>query len=326
MTTPPPHHGPDGFRNPHLPPVRGHFRRFLTWQLGLGPEEPPAVPPARVPPYRARLAAPDLDKIRHPDSKAIQLTWVGHDTFLIQTAGRTLLTDPIFSERASPLACLGPRRHAPPGLPWADLPRIDAVLISHNHYDHLDRSTIRGLGARPHYLVPLGLGRWFKGLGLKQVREMDWWQSTKLGSLRLTCVPAQHFSMRTPLDRNRSLWCGWVMETPAGPLYFAGCSGYSPDFQEIGAKLGPMRLSLLPIGCYRPRWFLQPMHVDPPQAVRVHHDVRSQQSLGMHWGTFKLTDEPLGEPAVYLQQAMATACLPSAAFTVMSVGETRFFF
>jgi N-acyl-phosphatidylethanolamine-hydrolysing phospholipase D len=327
MTGPPPHHGPDGFRNPHLPPAaRGHFRRFLTWRLGLGPKEPPAVHPARVQPYRPQLSAPDLNQIRHPDPKAIQLTWVGHDTFLIQAAGRTLLTDPIFSERASPLAFLGPRRHAPPGLALPDLPEIDAVLISHNHYDHLDRPTIRGLGPRRHYLVPLGLGYWFKSLGIKQVREMDWWQSTNLGPLKLTSVPAQHFSMRTPFDRNRSLWCGWVIETPAGPVYFAGCSGYSTDFQKIGAKLGPMRLSLLPIGCYRPRWFMKPMHVDPPQAVKVHQEMRSQQSIGMHWGAFRLTDEPLGEPPVYLQQAAAAAGLAPTEFTVMSLGETRLFF
>jgi N-acyl-phosphatidylethanolamine-hydrolysing phospholipase D len=326
MTMPPPHHGPHGFQNPHLSlPAQSHLRRLLRWQLRLGPPDPPAVPPATIPSYRPQITSPDLEKIRHPDPKAIQVSWVGHDTFLIQAAGCALLTDPIFSERASPLAFLGPRRHAPPGLAWQDLPRIDAVLISHNHYDHLDRPTIRRLGARPRYFVPLGLGTWFRDLGLDQVNEMDWWQSAS-GPIRLTCVPAQHFSMRTPFDRNSTLWCGWVLQTPAGPVYFAGCSGYSPDFQEIGARLGPMRLSLLPIGCYRPRWFMQPMHVNPPEAVKVHQEVRSRQSIGMHWGTFRLTDEPLGEPPLYLKQAVAEAGLPPEDFTVMSLGETRLYY
>jgi N-acyl-phosphatidylethanolamine-hydrolysing phospholipase D len=325
MTTAPLHHGPHGFRNPHLlPGARDHAKGFLTWQLGLGPPDPPALTSA-VPPYQPQLLAPDLDKIRHPDRKVIQLTWVGHDTFIIQAAGRTILTDPIYSERASPLAGLGPRRYAPPGLDWEALPSTDTVLISHNHYDHLDRPTIRRLGPGRRYFVPLGLGKWFGGLGLDQVGEMDWWQSAALGPIRLTCVPAQHFSMRTPFDRNRSLWCGWVMETPVGTIYFAGCSGYSPDFQKIGDKFGPMRLSLIPIGCYMPRWFMKPMHVNPPEAVKIHQDVRSQQSIGIHWGTFKLTDEPMGEPPLYLKQAMAQAGLPPEEFTVMNLGETRLF-
>ena len=327
MAITPPHHGPYGFRNPHLVHGgRNHARDFLVWQLRLRSPEPPALPVATVPPYQPKLAAPDLDKIRHPDLKAIQITWVGHDTFLIQAAGCTILTDPIYSERASPVAGLGPRRCAPPGLAWEALPPIDSVLISHNHYDHLDRPTLRRLGPGRRYFVPLGLKKWFGGLGLYQVSEMDWWQSTTFGPIRLTSVPAQHFSMRTPFDRNRSLWCGWVMETAVGPIYFAGCSGYSPDFQKIGHKFGPMRLSLIPIGCYRPRWFMKPIHVNPPEAVKIHQDVRSQQSIGIHWGTFKLTDEPMGEPPLYLNHAMAEAGLPPEKFSVMNLGETRFFF
>jgi N-acyl-phosphatidylethanolamine-hydrolysing phospholipase D len=323
MIEPPPHHGPHGFCNPHLVlEERNHARDFLVWQLGLRPPEPSALPAPTVPPYQPELATPNLDKIRQPDGKAIQITWVGHDTFLIQVASRTILTDPIYSERASPVAGIGPRRYAPPGLAWEALPPIDAVLISHNHYDHLDRPTIRRL--RPgRYFVPLGLKKWFDGPRLDRVNEMDWWQSTTFGPIRLTSVPAQHFSMRTPFDRNRSLWCGWVMETPAGPIYFAGCSGYSPDFRKIGDKFGPICLSLIPIGCYRPRWFMKPMHVNPPEAVKIHQDVRSQQSIGIHWGTFKLTDEPLGEPPLYLNHAMAEAGLPQEKFTVMKLGETR---
>jgi N-acyl-phosphatidylethanolamine-hydrolysing phospholipase D len=255
----------------------------------------------------------------------IQVTWIGHDTFLIQVAGRNFLTDPIFSERCSPLTFLGPRRQVPPGVPFEALPRIDLVAISHNHYDHLDEPTVRRLGDSLPYFVPLGLADWFKSLGRNQVREFDWWQSEALGPVRLTCVPAQHFSMRTPFDRNHTLWCGWVLETPAGNIYFAGCSGYSPDFQEIGTRFGPLKLSLIPIGCYQPRWFMRPMHLNPPEAVTVHRELRSRHSIGIHWGTFRLTDEPMGEPPVYLEKALQEAGVPPEEFITMGIGETRIF-
>ncbi len=323
QTASPAHHGPRGFLNPHL---REESRTwdFCRWQLGLGPPERPALPPGQVPRYTPRVVAPDLARLRHPDPRAIQVTWVGQDTFLLQTAGLNILTDPIFSPRASPVSFIGPRRLAPPGVPWEQLPRIHAVFISHNHYDHLDAPTVQRLGRGPRFFVPLGLGDWFKGLGLAEnVTELDWWQTATLGPLRVVSVPAQHFSMRTPFDRNRSLWCGWVLEAPAGKIYFAGCSGYSPYFSEIGTRFGPLALSLLPIGCYQPRWFMKPMHLNPPEAVRVHRELRSRASIGMHWGTFKLTDEPLGEPPVYLRQALQDAGVPQEEFITLGFGETR---
>ncbi len=323
--TPPPHHGPQGFRNPHLPAGGRKFRDFLAWQLGLGPKETPALPPAEVPAYHPRIVAPDLERLRNPDPQTIQVTWIGHDTFLIQVAGLNLLTDPIFSERCSPVSFLGPQRKAPPGVAFESLPRIDAVIISHNHYDHLDAPTVQRLGNGPQYFVPLGLAAWFKGLGLNNVREFDWWQAAALGPIQLTSVPAQHFSMRTPFDRNRTLWCGWVLETLAGPLYFAGCSGYSPDFQKIGAHFGPLRLALIPIGCYQPRWFMAPMHVNPPEAVRAHRELLSRQSIGIHWGTFRLTDEPMGEPPLYLEKALKEAGVPPEEFITLAIGETKVF-
>jgi N-acyl-phosphatidylethanolamine-hydrolysing phospholipase D len=173
--------------------------------------------------------------------------------------------------------------------------------------------------------VPLGLAAWFQASGLEKVTELDWWQSAVLGPVRFHSVPVQHFSQRTPFNRNQSLWCGWVLETPAGKIFFGGDTGYSQDFQEIGARFGPLRLALLPIGGYQPRWFMKSMHLNPPEAVRVHRDLRARVSIGMHWGTFKLTDEPLGEPPVYLQQTLREAGIPPEQFITLGIGETRSF-
>jgi N-acyl-phosphatidylethanolamine-hydrolysing phospholipase D len=319
----PPHHGPQGFRNPHLPDDEGRLWDFCRWRLGLGPREAPALPPENVPASQPRVLAPDLQRLQHPDPQVIQVSWIGHETFLIQAAGLNVLTDPIFSARASPLSFLGPRRLAPPGVPFEQLPRIDAVVISHNHYDHLDAPTVTRLGPGPRFFVPLGLGAWFKERGRENVVELDWWQDAVLGPVRFRSVPVQHFSQRTLVNRNQSLWCGWVLETPAGHIFFAGDTGYSPDFAEIGARCNPILLSLLPIGGYQPRWFMQPMHLNPPEAVRVHRDLRSRLSIGMHWGTFQLTDEPLGEPPRYLQQALQEAGLSPEEFITLAIGETR---
>lgn len=318
----PPHHTPCGFRNVYLRPD-GRFWGFWRWRLGLGPKEKSALPAGEIPPYQPRIAAPDLNSLHHPDPGKVQVTWIGHSTFLVQVAGLNILTDPIFSDRASPVAFLGPRRRVPPGVALADLPPVHAVVISHNHYDHLDRSTVTRLGNRVRFFVPLGLAAWFRKNGLNQVEELDWWQTASFGGVRFHCVPAQHFSMRTLFDRDRSLWCGWVMEAPAGKVFFSGDTGYAPHFREIGERLGPMRLSLINIGGYQPRWFLRPMHANPPEAVRIHQEVRSRQSIGMHWGTFALTDEPLAEPPLYLQVFLKQAKIPPERFVVFNFGETR---
>lgn len=318
----PAHHTGQGFRNPHLPD-RGRFLDFLRWRAGLGPKEEPDLPVTEGPPYQPPLRPPDLNALNHPEPDQIQVTWIGHSTFLVQTGGLNILSDPMFSERASPVTFAGPRRTAPPGVSLEQLPPIHAVVISHNHYDHLDARTIARLDTGVRYFVPPGLGRWFQRQGLERVTELDWWQSANLGPLRVHAVPAQHFSVRTLFDANQTLWCGWVLEGPAGRVFFSGDTGYSPDFQEIGRRLGPMRLSLIHIGGYRPRWFMQPMHCDPREAVQIHRDVGSRQSIGMHWGTFKLTDEPLGEPPRLLQQVLKEAGIPAERFTVLDIGETR---
>ncbi|HZE22051.1 MAG TPA: MBL fold metallo-hydrolase [Desulfobaccales bacterium] len=312
------------FHNRHLD-SRSRVLDLWRWQLGFGPQEEPALPRGMVPPYQAAIITPDLVQLNRPDPAKIQVTWVGHSTFLIQMAGVNILTDPIWSERASPVTFAGPKRHAPPGLKWQNLPTIDAVVISHNHYDHLDLATVKRLGNQSGFFVPLGLARWFNEAGLSNVVELDWGESAGLGSIKLHSVPAQHFSSRGLFDRDVSLWSSWVLEGPSGRVFFSCDTGYSPDFKEIGERFSPVRLSLLPIGGYQPRWFMRPMHVDPPEAVKIHQDLRSRQSIGMHWGTFKLTDEPLGEPPLYLARSLAEASLAPESFLVLKIGETRAF-
>jgi N-acyl-phosphatidylethanolamine-hydrolysing phospholipase D len=255
------------------------------------------------------ISEPDLVRIKNPDSDQIQITWVGHSTFLIQMDGVNVLTDPIFNSRSSPFSFGGVKRLVPPGLRFEDLPRIHAVLISHNHYDHLDEQTVERLGNKPKYFVPLGLSRWFEKRGIDNLIELDWWQSFSSKGLKFDCVPVQHFSGRTPFDRNKTLWSGWIVEGGKRKIFFAADTGYSPVFKEIGERFGPVRVSLIPIGASRPRWFMKPVHVDPPEAVRIHQDTNSRQSIASHWGTFKMSDESLAEPLVYLQKALEV-CMP----------------
>lgn len=324
MEKPPSHHTGRGYRN--ITPHDEHgFPAFLRWRFGGGPKDPTVSPPGGFPEFLPPVAVPDRKSIDHPPSDAIQVTWIGHATFLVQAGGQNILTDPLFSDRASPVSFAGPKRLAPPGIPLRDLPQIDAVVISHNHYDHLDDKTIRALGGRPRYFVPLGFATWFAERGITNVQELDWWGTAALGGIVFHAVPAQHFSSRTPFDRNEALWAGWVIETPQGKVYHSGCTGYAPLFREIGKRLGPMRLSFIPIGGYSPRWFMRSMHVDPPEAVRIHQDVRSEQSIGMHWATFKLTDEHMLEPPFYLNRSLREAGIEQDRFIVMQIGETRAF-
>jgi N-acyl-phosphatidylethanolamine-hydrolysing phospholipase D len=255
------------------------------------------------------------------------LTWIGHSTFLFQRDGLNIVTDPHLSRRASPSQFAGPKRFVDPAMGFADLPRLDLALISHNHYDHLDDITVRRL-ARDHegitFVVPMGLKKWFARRRIQNVIELDLWQSADVHGASVHCVPVQHFSGRSATDRNATLWCGFVMQMRDGyRMFFAGDTGYSRDFRDIGQRFAPIDLSLLPIGAYDPRWFMQPVHVNPEEAVRIHQDVKSRQSVAMHWGTFRLTLEPLDEPPKKLREALAAAKVPEENFWVMRPGETR---
>ena len=320
----PMHHTMNGFRNVYQNPEQG-FTSLLRWKLGLGPDETPAIPHDRMAPYVPDIAAPDYQQIYHPDPDKIQITWIGHSTFLIQVEGINILTDSIFNGSSSPFTGIGPKRQSPPGIPFDRLPPVDAVLQSHNHYDHLDLYTVKKLGNKPKYFVPLKLGQWFHDRKITNYVEMDWWDALMFNGIRIVSVPTQHFSGRSMRDRNKTLWSGWVLETRHGKIFFSGDTGYSPHFREIREKLGKMRVALLPIGAYQPRWLMKTVHMDPPEALLAHKDLQAEQSIAIHWGTFKLTDEPLGEPPLYLEKVMKEAYMSEDSFLVMRFGETRIF-
>lgn len=276
-------------------------------------------------PWPRRVAGePDRSPLPAVDRASIAFTFIGHSTFLIRDAGVALITDPVFTTHAGPFGVLGPRRVRPPARPIDALPPIDAVLLSHSHYDHLQPRSLRAIAARSKAVVvaPLGLARLLHRHRVGNVIELDWWASARVNGAVITAVPAQHVSARTPWDRNRSLWCGFVIETARAVVYFAGDSGYSPQFREIGARFPRIDVALVPIGAYEPRWFMKPMHVDPAEAVRVHLDVRASTSLAMHFGTFRLTDDGIDEPVRGLEEARVRAGVDPASFRVPNWGET----
>ena len=232
-----------------------------------------------------------------PDTMAI--TWLGHATVVVQMDNVVFITDPIFSDRASPSQMVGPKRYRDPPCTVHDLPPdLDAVLISHSHYDHLDINTVTLLNARfgvdLRWFVPQGLLSWFEAAGCENVVELDWWEENcvpEKGEVSFTFVPSQHWSKRTLNDDNKSLWGGWVVCGPNNRFYFAGDTGYCPVFKQIGRMFGPITASAIPIGAYEPRWFMRSQHVNPEEAVQIHEDVCSKFTIGIHWGTFALANE-----------------------------------
>ncbi len=268
----------------------------------------------------ATIAAKPQDRV---GDGAIRATVIGHATVLIQVAGLNILTDPVWSPRIGPVNWLGIKRIRPPAIAFDDLPRIDVVLVSHNHYDHLDRPTLAALAERDQVLVVTGRKAGHAVPG-DLVRELDWWESRILGEgVQVTYVPAEHFSGRGPFDRNASLWGGFVLETPRGAIYFAGDTGMGPHFAAIRARFGPMTLSLLPIGAYAPRWFMGPVHLDPADAVAASVTLDSAISLALHFGTFRLADESYDAPLQELAAALAAwdSGKPGGDFRVPTFGE-----
>jgi N-acyl-phosphatidylethanolamine-hydrolysing phospholipase D len=244
--------------------------------------------------------------------------------------GLNVLTDPMFSERAFPVQWMGPRRVMPPGLPLDALPPLDVVLLSHNHYDHLDRPAVKRL-ARAHpraaWVVPSGLGAYVRPWGVGEIVELDWWQPWDVRGLRVTATPARHFSARRIGDRCRTLWCGYAFSTAGGRAYFAGDTAYHPQFGEIAARCGPFDFVMMPIGAYDPRWFMHVVHADPEEAVQAYIDLTASSPpplmLAIHWGTFRLTDEPMDEPPRRAAAAWSQRGLDASRLWISAFGETR---
>lgn len=265
----------------------------------------------------------------HPGHRSV--TWVGHATVLLQLGPLNVLTDPMWSERASPFRRIGPRRLMGPGIDLDALPPIDLVLISHNHYDHLDAPTVRRLAQRfpeTRWLCPLGLATTVQRFGAQHVIERDWWHCVEARHFHATCTPAQHFSARGFGDRNETLWCGWTIETDGVRAFFAGDTALHPEFGEIRRRLGPFDLVMLPIGAYEPRWFMQRVHMNPEDAIAAYGalaegDGEPPRCLTLHWGTFRLTDEPVDEPPIRFAQRWRDAGWPKANNWTLAHGETR---
>ncbi len=258
------------------------------------------------------------------------VTWIGHATVLIQHQGINVLTDPVFSDYASPVQWAGPKRVTPPALRVDELPPIHAVIISHDHYDHLDVASVKALGNAPMYYVPLGIAEWLidRGIEADRIIELDWWEGSKLSvdgiSVDITATPAQHFSGRGVNDSNRRLWASWGLAWSDFTAWFGGDTGYNDtQFIEIGARLGPIDFAVIPIGAYRPRWFMKVVHVDPAEAVLIHQDIGAAQSMGIHWGAFILSAEEADEPPRALAEAMAQSNQVAERFDVFAIGETR---
>ncbi|MFD1577525.1 MBL fold metallo-hydrolase [Ramlibacter ginsenosidimutans] len=336
----PPHHDAHGFFNPTGAAAARPLSDIVRWKLdawrdGLPP--PPQAPTPVVEPALALLRA-NTAPIRTVGAQAAHVavpsaTWIGHATVLVQCGGLNVLTDPVFSERASPVPFAGPVRAQPPGISMADLPAIDVVVISHNHYDHLDLNSVRELNARSHghtlFLVPLGLKAWFARQGITNVIELDWWDRHRVAGVEFELVPVQHWSARGLDDRNQTLWGGWAVFAPDLRWYFSGDTGYSRLFTQTRERLAShlrdgylFDVALLAIGAYEPRWFMSAQHMNPAEAVQAHKDLAARRSIGIHWGTFALTDEALDQPPRDLAAARAQQGVPEQDFFVLPIGGT----
>jgi N-acyl-phosphatidylethanolamine-hydrolysing phospholipase D len=331
---PAPHHRNGGYQNNYTEFQPKGLDKLLHWKLQALRDGLPAPPSAPTP-----TVHPDLDFIAGNAHAGAGMqpavTWIGHASVLVQIGGVNLLTDPVFSERASPLSFLGPKRAQPPGLTLGELPHIDAVLISHNHYDHLDLDSVLALNRQaqgaPLFIVPLGVKAWMRDIGVERVVELDWWQAQRVGEVDVVLTPVQHWSGRTLTDRMATLWGGYALFAADAHVFFSGDTGYSKDFADIRQRFaerqalsaaGGFDLALIAIGGYEPRWFMREQHLNPAEAVQVHLDLNAKRSIGVHWGTFELTDESLDEALRALAAARHKAGLGEADFGVLAIGGT----
>ena len=288
------------FVNPHIQNVRRSIWDLIFWKLGFYDD----LTPKLSPPSDFMYPAATKHYLRNQPSAV----WIGHSTYLIEMDGLVILTDPVWDSYCSPIPIRSLRRYSEPPIALADLPPIDLVLLSHNHYDHLDAKTVSTLHRfhpQIEWIVPQALAPWVRRRQIHSVAEVEWWKTHAAKNCKITAVPTQHFSGRGLWDKDKTHWNGYVVETPNKRLYFTGDTGYNGrDFKAIGGQFPYMDLSLIPIGTYSPQKFMQPVHINPFEAVQIHQDVKSRLSLGMHWNTFRLSDEPMDRPPYDLYLAM----------------------
>ncbi len=307
------------FYNPLVADGKRTLWQVLLWFLGYykDPVSCAKVPEEFTFPFKTAVSK----------GEAI-LRWIGHSTFLIEYRGKTVLLDPVWAKRASPFSWIGPKRHLMPAIPLDEITKLDFIVISHNHYDHLDLTACKTLSkSHPQalFIVPLGLKSWFLRQGIENVEELDWWQKKEAAGCCFTALPGQHFSGRGVFDRNKTLWCGYSIRIFDKTVYFAGDTAYNEFyFREIGRQIAPIDLSILPIGCYAPRAFMKAAHVTPKEAIQIHIEVGSKCAVGCHYGTFCLSDEPMNRPPydLYLAlQELSTSC----PFILLPHGGVLFF-
>ena len=285
------------------------------------------------PPHNSQARATPAIVYPRRTNDAITATWIGHSTVLLQAKGLNIITDPVFSDRASPLQWIGPRRVMDPAVPLRTLPPLDVVLISHNHYDHLDRRAVKHIArANPAatFVAPLGVGARLRTWGCRHVVELDWFEHTLVQGAQITATPARHFSARTPFDRDKTLWCGFAIALEQARILYAGDTAYHPDFGTISERCGPFDFVMIPIGAYDPQWMMQSVHANPEEAVRIFQDIVTPHPraplplmLGVHWGTFRLTTEPMSEPPQRTRLSWRERALDEQKLWIAKFGETR---
>ncbi len=284
---------------------------ILKWKLGIVKSEP------------TEKTIPEFPYDAGDPASPFSLTWIGHASFMLQLDQHYMLIDPVFGKHCSPFPIPSLRRRQAPAIMLENLPEISYVLITHSHYDHLETSTIRALAKRAIFLIPDGMAPWFYRLGCSVVIEAKWWQRVELtDDLSVTATPAQHGTARHFFDRDTMHWCGWMIEYKDKKIYNLGDSGYCPHFKEVSERFDNIDLSIIPIGAYNPRSIMEPVHLNPSDAVKVHRDLKSKRSVASHWGTFKLTDENLNEPPYELKKALREESLDEKEFLVIKVGDT----